>query len=525
MDKPSRRRFLRTSLSIGLGAASASSRGLALSQSGDGRTFHLAPDGDDANPGTKDRPFRTLKPLATSHGGEVRDGDTVYLHDGTYRWSDQTNFDDVRELTIGAPQGATPVIDAQQMEGEANSHGVIQFFNGRDCRVVGLNFSQSPGPAVDFVGSMNPTVEGCRVRRAGGPGIQLNKTTGGAVRDCEVLGGFGPRSDENGSVVGGDADGIAVSGTTDTPSTDTVVEYNLVHHNSDDGLDFYKSRDLIVRHNVAYANGFGLDGKPAGKAPGKGIKLGASDSSGDGGHRVYNNAAWSNGHAGIGWNGADLPVVCYNNTCIGNGRKAHLREDLRENDFAFYGADESCEVYNNVGGRVGERSNIDSIAPENVAGNSWQLDLPPAEDLFRSAERNETAAPVTPKQYLGVASESPAVDAGVRLDPDKYPGSRRTIGAATEELPYLGSRSRRETLPSSTGSSSSSSVISTASGDDSPLGDSDDPSAAPGQLAGAVGIALTLIGVPLIVFRAFRQWSDDGSASETVRSTDNDDEL
>jgi hypothetical protein len=39
-----------------------------------------------------------------------------------------------------------------------------------------------------------------------------------------------------------------------------------------------------------------------------------------------------------------------------------------------------------------------------------------------------------------------------------------------------------------------------------------------------VGIALTLIGVPLIVIRAYRQWSTDDSDSETARSTDSDDE-
>jgi hypothetical protein len=130
---------------------------------------------------------------------------------------------------------------------------------------------------------------------------------------------------------------------------------------------------------------------------------------------------------------------------------------------------------------------------------------------------------VTPKQYLGVAARSPAVDAGVRLDPETYPDSRRTLGAATDELPYLGSRDLRETLPSSTGSPSSS-VTSTTPGDDRPLDDSDDPLAPPGEFAGVVGIALTLIGVPLIVIRAYRQWSTDDSDSETARSTDSDDE-
>lgn len=522
MTMSSRRQFIQSGFAAGLGGVSSTSRVAALDRTGRGRTVHLAPDGDDSDPGTKNRPLRTLEPLATSDGGRVQDGDTVYLHGGTYRWSEQTNFDDVRNLTIGAFPNETPLVQAENISGHANSHGVIQFFDGAGCRVTGIEFANPPGPAVDFVGSAEPVVEGCRVRAAGGPGIQLNACTGGAVRDCEVFGGFGPRSEANGSSVGGDADGIQVSGSSKDPSTGTVVEYNVAHHNSDDGLDFYQSRNLVVRYNVAYANGFGMDGEPVGDAPGKGIKLGASGSTGDGGHRVHNNVAWSNGHAGIGWNGADRPVVCYNNTCVGNGRKSYIREDLHENDFAFYGADRSCEVYNNIGGSVTATSEVGDIASENVAGNSWQLDLPRVRDLFRSTERDETAVPVAPERYLAVSTDSAAVDAGVSLDANQYPGARKTLGAATDDLPYLGDRVRQATL---TTSAPTARPQNAADSTDGPLpgdgtGGPGGPLTPPGRLVGLAGVALAVVGVPLAALRALRRWTDDQSADDETADAD-----
>jgi hypothetical protein len=442
--KLSRREFLQSSSALGIGSGFTrdGTLGSRPSQSVQGRTFHVAPDGDDGNPGTKKRPFRSLKPLATNHDGDVQNGDTVYLHGGTHNWSERASFYEIHDLTITAAADERPTIDASEIDGDANSNGALQFFQCNHCLVNGIEFTEAPGPGIDFDKSKNPVVEGCVIHHCGGAGIQLTKCAGGAIRGCEVFAGFGPKPGNGGSVVGGDADGLQVTGSSDSPGVDTILEYNIAHHNSDDGFDFYHAKNLVIRYNVAYANGFGLDGEPAGKAPGKGIKLGASGVSGDGGHRVHNNAAWSNGHAGIGWNGADVPVDCYNNTCVGNGRKADLKENIHENDFAFYGASSSCKVYNNIGHSVRPSSNIDSIDSENVKKNSWQLDLPATRKLFSNADRNATGVPVDPVSFLKVPPTSPAMNVGLDLDPREYPGSHQTLGASTTLLPYLGSQSQ-----------------------------------------------------------------------------------
>jgi hypothetical protein len=497
----SRREFLRVGSTIGVGALPSVRSDLVSNQVDDGRVFHVAPDGDDDNPGTRARPFRTLRPLSASHGDDARDGDTVYLHGGTYEWTERVTFDAVTGLLLTAYGTEKPVIDADAIEGDANTHGVLQFFRSTDCTVRGLEIANAPGPAVDFDESTNPVVEGCVIHHAGGAGIQYAVCRGGAIRDCEVYAGFGPRSAEDGSEVGGDADGIQVTGQPDSPGRDTLIEYNVCHHNSDDGFDFYHSRNLTIRHNLAYANGFDTEGNRAGEAPGKGIKLGASTAEGDGGHRVYNNVAWSNGNSGIGWNGADVPVVCYNNTCIGNGLKTELPR-VHGNDFTFYDAAPSCTVYNNIGVEVNDRSYVDSIDESNLEGNSWQLDLPDISELVASLARNDAAVPEVPERFLKVEPSSPAVDAGIELDPEEFPGGRKTLGASTEALPYIGSRSKSYvTTPEPT--LTPDTPVNTSSGTETtttqPGGESGS-----GPLTGLVTALLVAAGLALLAFRTLR---------------------
>lgn len=509
MTRLSRREFLRNGSALSAGVLPTVDRNSSQREVEDRRTFHVAPDGDDDASGTIDEPFQSLKPLATSHRASAQDGDLVFLHGGTYEWSSRVKFDTMTDLAFVAYGDGTPVIDAKTVGGDAHSHGVFQFFQCTDCLVQGIELANAPGPAIDFDESTNPAVELCTIRHSGGAGIQYVDCTGGVIRDCEVYAGFGPLSEENGSVVGGDADGIQVTGTADNKGVDTVIEYNVCHHNSDDGFDFYHSRNLTVRYNVAFANGFTLDGEPAGEAPGKGIKLGASTAEGDGGHRVHNNVSWANGHSGIGWNGADVPVTCYNNTCVANGRKADIMESVRGNDFTFYDAAPGCEVYNNIGEEIGNSSHIEDIDPENIEGNSWQLEVPELSELVSSTALDEEGVPQSPDRYLVVPSSSPAAGVGVDLDTDRYPGAGQTLGAAIEELPYLGSRSPSYAI-----------TPEQESEEPTPLPETETPDP---DIPGPVTTILLLAGVALIALQAIRRWirgADDGGAGESDRRAD-----
>jgi len=85
---------------------------VALTLSGaQARTFHVAPGGDDANPGTTDSPLRTMQKAAEV----ARAGDTVLVRGGVYRGHVFLRFSGEPEKPVvfrNAP-GERPVLDGE----------------------------------------------------------------------------------------------------------------------------------------------------------------------------------------------------------------------------------------------------------------------------------------------------------------------------------------------------------------------------------------------------------------------------
>ena len=73
-----------------------------------GQTFYVAPGGDDTNPGTVARPWRTLHKAAQT----LAAGDTVYIRAGTYRERvvPARSGSDGNPITYAAYQGETPIL-------------------------------------------------------------------------------------------------------------------------------------------------------------------------------------------------------------------------------------------------------------------------------------------------------------------------------------------------------------------------------------------------------------------------------
>lgn len=76
-----------------------------------GRTFFVSPMGDDANPGTREKPFKTL-----SHGSrQLKSGDMLLALTGIYREGDLfagMKGTAAEPIVIGAAPGETPVLDS-----------------------------------------------------------------------------------------------------------------------------------------------------------------------------------------------------------------------------------------------------------------------------------------------------------------------------------------------------------------------------------------------------------------------------
>jgi parallel beta-helix repeat protein len=103
---------------------------------------------------------------------------------------------------------------------------------------------------------------------------------------------------------GGGSDGI----TTTEGSSGNLIKDNIVHHNSDDGIDTWSSHGNTVTGNIAYEN--------LGPGDGNGFKLGGTESGGQ--HLVIANISYKNKRDGFDSNHS-YGNTYYNNTAFGNG--------------------------------------------------------------------------------------------------------------------------------------------------------------------------------------------------------------
>jgi parallel beta-helix repeat protein len=401
----SRRTALRAGVGVATGLAGGSAVGRVRAQTDRGRYF-LAPWGSDANPGTRSAPFATLAPVANDGDYEAEAGAEVVFRAGTYRFDTSDAFSRQDGLTVRTDGEGRVTIDGTRYDADVQAGGLLQFFRCRDVTVRSLELRNAPGAAIKFVRSTRPTVVNCLAHHNGNAGVYYGDTAGGTIRRCTVYGNYSPE----GHVPGGASDGIAVTAADGRRSVGGLIERCDVHHNSDDGIDLFHARDVVVRYNRAWANGFGTDGEPVGEAPGKGIKLGAPRSRNDGGHVVHSNLAWFNGHAGIGWNGANRPVACVNNTCVFNGRKPWLKGSIGD-DFEFIDADVRSLVANNVALSV--HHTVDRFPDDRHLANAWQLGVRRVDDVGFASVAVDDAGYPTAAGFLELSGRSPLRGAGV----------------------------------------------------------------------------------------------------------------
>ncbi|MEA3367046.1 MAG: right-handed parallel beta-helix repeat-containing protein [Planctomycetota bacterium] len=93
---------------------------------GSGKTYYVGPDGDDANPGTREKPFATIQ-----HAADLAEpGDTIYLKNGTYRESvtvTRSGRPDAYILLAVDPEETVPPMHISTMDGA----GLVKRFHAR----------------------------------------------------------------------------------------------------------------------------------------------------------------------------------------------------------------------------------------------------------------------------------------------------------------------------------------------------------------------------------------------------------
>lgn len=268
---------------------------------------------------------RALQQRLQSVIDQAQPGDTILLQPGTYYLSSSLrihgrNGTEQKPLVISSTEGGRAILDASRITDTGYYGGwAVDIRDSTLLRVKGLDIRHGPeGGLILRGGSHFNILENLDIHHNGrlssseGKGLTLT----GSGRGNLLLNND---SHHNADLRLDNADGFQISST----GLGNVLHGNRAWSNADDGFDLFnvvdgsKPAPVVLHCNVAFANGFVDDRKPAGD--GVGFKLGGSRPGSDGvsgGHRVEFNLAWGNRSIGFDENGATIPMSVTRNVAI-----------------------------------------------------------------------------------------------------------------------------------------------------------------------------------------------------------------
>ena len=276
--------------------------------------YWIAPDGVDANPGTKAMPFKTLQAGLT----KAKPGVTLWLKAGTYpsaitlNINNRYNGTQAMPITLQAAPGARPVLDfSTQARGQDSLRGINP--EGDFWHIKGIELTKASDNCIAIAGSNN-TIEDVIVHECGDTGIQITAPSAQATDQTRAANNTILNCDSWGNLdtaTGGEnADGFAAKLRIGPGNS---FKGCRAWNNADDGWDFFAADDVVkIDNSWAFSNGKPIGGSnPAGD--GNGFKLGgAPNGAGQGGavHLVTNSFAFENKACGfVRNNNPDLPKL------------------------------------------------------------------------------------------------------------------------------------------------------------------------------------------------------------------------
>ncbi len=229
-------------------------------------TYHVAPGGSDAGPGSAGAPWATLQHAAD----EVAAGDTVLVHPGTYR-----GFQIETSGTVGAPivflaagdnvvvNDENPVRGNHHINVEGADYVVIQGFRVLDADVTGIRVVIARGVIVrdNIIGPNGRW----GILTGFAPEVQIiGNITYGSVLEHGIYVSNSDVPDDNTIVRGNISydngrNGIQFNGDCWAGGDGTldggVIENNIVYDNTNKGLSIISAPGVLIRNNVIYENG------------------------------------------------------------------------------------------------------------------------------------------------------------------------------------------------------------------------------------------------------------------------------
>ena len=309
--------------------------------------WYVAPDGNDAAPGTLGRPFASLNKAISV----VRPGQTIALRGGRYRPTMpvviETDGTAARRIVLSNYRGERPVLDAARVS--ASSPFVTH--RGRYWTVQGIEVANSPAAPYVCRGCRHVTFRRLSMHDNQGSGLAFvdDGTDRNQVLDSDF---FDNHDDAN---HGADADGLLMAFGS---GEGNVIRRCRFFRNSDDGLGIASFVGAVtVDSSWSFDNGVNRWKLTEYGGSGNGFVLNSGKRPSD--HVITNSAAWDN--AGDGYTGAtnngmitlegntafrnrhngfDLPgfaATLRSNLAVGNGkRQAALAEGSVERGNSWY---------------------------------------------------------------------------------------------------------------------------------------------------------------------------------------------
>lgn len=406
------------------------------------RTLFVSPQGDDANDGSRQKPWKTFQHAAD----QARAGDTVYLFSGVYheRVKLKHSGEPGRPITFAAYAGHVPIIDGA--DPTPHSHrALLDTQKQHHLRITGLWFRNSmhhEDIGVHLRQSQHVRFDHCLVMQTEGSSIKVSGCKFAEIDHNEFTLACQPGGEET----------VTVNG-----CEDTVVHHNHVHHTGHEGIDVKAGGTRIRIHDnhVHHVERQGLYAD-AWHAPVHDVHFynnrvhdcmfGIAACAEDGGKlydiHFYNNLVYNNRGPGLvvaDWGSAgkshevrDLYFV--NNTVVNNGNGG--RNELWGGGMYFeHAGAKNLVVRNNIlsGNPQGQIKIQNGKKPQSWVIENNLIDGPTDVDL----ETNVVGAPhfVDPaRDDYRLREGSPAIDKGTQ---DNAPatdadGRARPVGAGVD---------------------------------------------------------------------------------------------
>ena len=273
--------------------------------------------------GTKDECSKSNPCSLFIANQKLRAGDTLLLYGGIYDISTnnltiKSSGKKDRLITIKPYNNEKVILDGKIFtKKDANSSNFvgIAIYSKDYIKIENLEVKNMSGEGISITGSYN-IIDKCKIHNNFGTGIAIiarnshkkrcsscNKGFN-IVRNSTIYNNSGAGIHNRQKDDGNNADGISIAS-----GQGNIIEHNIVHDNSDDGIDTWWSNDTIVRYNEVYKNGKGKKGN------GNGIKAGGDKRANSNfGKRaiIEHNIVHNNRNVGIHYNLGKKVTIKYN---------------------------------------------------------------------------------------------------------------------------------------------------------------------------------------------------------------------